>query len=286
MVSAMAGIGRRGLGERLEGRATDHRRCRAPAGVSKGSVSFALNDRPGVAPDTRARILAAAEDLGWTPSLRARSLSVGKSFALRARDRPQPRRDRRRPVLPLAHRRHRGRVLDGGAGARARGRRHPGVRSPSRTADSPRTSASTASSSPTCAPGTTASRSCAELGLAAVTLGVPDRREPVLLRSRSTTAPGVRLAVRAPRPSSGTPGRARRRPRRDAALQPAHARVRAGGGGCRHPGAGRDDRLQRARRGAPATEALLVWRAPPDRHRVLERPHGRRRSRRRGQRPA
>ena len=51
------------------------------AGVSKGSVSFALNDRPGVAPETRARILEAAKELGWTPSLRARSLSVGKSFA-------------------------------------------------------------------------------------------------------------------------------------------------------------------------------------------------------------
>ena len=34
------------------------------AGVSKGLVSFALNGRPGVAPDTRARILAAAADLG------------------------------------------------------------------------------------------------------------------------------------------------------------------------------------------------------------------------------
>jgi len=51
------------------------------AGVSKGSVSFALNDRPGLAPETRARILDAARDLGWTPSLRARALSVGKSFA-------------------------------------------------------------------------------------------------------------------------------------------------------------------------------------------------------------
>ena len=51
------------------------------AGVSKGLVSFALNDRPGVAPDTRARILAAAADLGWTPSLSARSLSVGRAFA-------------------------------------------------------------------------------------------------------------------------------------------------------------------------------------------------------------
>ncbi|POH65033.1 LacI family transcriptional regulator [Cryobacterium zongtaii] len=52
------------------------------AGVSKGLVSFALNDRPGVAADTRARILQVAEALGWTPSLRARSLSSKRSFAL------------------------------------------------------------------------------------------------------------------------------------------------------------------------------------------------------------
>jgi DNA-binding LacI/PurR family transcriptional regulator len=51
------------------------------AGVSKGLVSFALNDRPGVAPDTRKRILEAAQELGWTPNLRARSLSTGRSFA-------------------------------------------------------------------------------------------------------------------------------------------------------------------------------------------------------------
>jgi DNA-binding LacI/PurR family transcriptional regulator len=51
------------------------------AGVSKGLVSFALNDRPGVAPETRERILSAAQQLGWTPSLRARSLSVGRAFA-------------------------------------------------------------------------------------------------------------------------------------------------------------------------------------------------------------
>jgi DNA-binding LacI/PurR family transcriptional regulator len=51
------------------------------AGVSKGLVSYALNDRPGVSHDSRARILAAASDLGWTPSLRARSLSTGRSFA-------------------------------------------------------------------------------------------------------------------------------------------------------------------------------------------------------------
>ncbi|KAA9111352.1 LacI family DNA-binding transcriptional regulator [Microbacterium rhizomatis] len=51
------------------------------AGVSKGLVSFALNDRAGVSPETRERILAVARDLGWTPSLRARSLSVGRAFA-------------------------------------------------------------------------------------------------------------------------------------------------------------------------------------------------------------
>ncbi|MCK6079780.1 LacI family transcriptional regulator [Microbacterium sp. EYE_5] len=51
------------------------------AGVSKGLVSFALNGRPGVAADTRQRIMAVAADLGWTPSLSARSLSVGRAFA-------------------------------------------------------------------------------------------------------------------------------------------------------------------------------------------------------------
>lgn len=52
------------------------------AGVSKGAVSFALNDRPGVAPQTRARILATAEQLGWTPSPRARALSVSRALAV------------------------------------------------------------------------------------------------------------------------------------------------------------------------------------------------------------
>lgn len=52
------------------------------AGVSKGLVSFALNDRPGVSPDTRKRILESADVLGWIPSLRARSLSTRRSFAL------------------------------------------------------------------------------------------------------------------------------------------------------------------------------------------------------------
>ncbi len=52
------------------------------AGVSKGLVSFALNDRPGVNVATRERILTIAAEMGWSPDLRARSLSTNRSFAL------------------------------------------------------------------------------------------------------------------------------------------------------------------------------------------------------------
>ena len=52
------------------------------AGVSKGAVSFALNDRPGVGDATRARILAAAAELGWTPSHRARALSSSRAMTV------------------------------------------------------------------------------------------------------------------------------------------------------------------------------------------------------------
>ena len=52
------------------------------AGVSKGAVSFAFNDRAGLSPETRARILAAAAELGWTPSSRARALSVSRALAV------------------------------------------------------------------------------------------------------------------------------------------------------------------------------------------------------------
>jgi DNA-binding LacI/PurR family transcriptional regulator len=52
------------------------------AGVSPGAVSFALNDRPGVASETRERILAAAGELGWSPSHRGRSLSKAASFTV------------------------------------------------------------------------------------------------------------------------------------------------------------------------------------------------------------
>ena len=52
------------------------------AGVSKGAVSFALNGRDGVSEQTRTRILAAAAELGWQPSVRARSLSVSRAFTV------------------------------------------------------------------------------------------------------------------------------------------------------------------------------------------------------------
>jgi DNA-binding LacI/PurR family transcriptional regulator len=52
------------------------------AGVSRGAVSFALNDRPGVADATRARILAVAAELGFTPSHRARALSSSQALAV------------------------------------------------------------------------------------------------------------------------------------------------------------------------------------------------------------
>ena len=52
------------------------------AGVSKGTVSFALNGRPGIAEGTRQRVLDAARTLGWVPSHQGRSLSVSRAFAV------------------------------------------------------------------------------------------------------------------------------------------------------------------------------------------------------------
>ena len=52
------------------------------AGVSKGLVSFVLNDRPGVAPATKDRILDAARELDWRPSQAARSLANERSYAM------------------------------------------------------------------------------------------------------------------------------------------------------------------------------------------------------------
>ncbi|NAZ85603.1 LacI family DNA-binding transcriptional regulator [Kineococcus indalonis] len=52
------------------------------AGVSKASVSYALNDLPGVSAATRERVLAAARELGWRPSAAARSLSHARAHAV------------------------------------------------------------------------------------------------------------------------------------------------------------------------------------------------------------
>lgn len=54
----------------------------AAAGVSPGAVSFALNDRPGVSDETRERIRAVANELGWIPSAAARALSVNRAQAV------------------------------------------------------------------------------------------------------------------------------------------------------------------------------------------------------------
>ncbi len=47
----------------------------ARAGVSSGAVSYALNNRPGVSDETRARILQVAREVGWVPSTAARALT-------------------------------------------------------------------------------------------------------------------------------------------------------------------------------------------------------------------
>jgi DNA-binding LacI/PurR family transcriptional regulator len=54
----------------------------ARAGVSSAAVSFAVNDRPGVAESTRRRILDAAEELGWRPSASARALTEARARAI------------------------------------------------------------------------------------------------------------------------------------------------------------------------------------------------------------
>jgi DNA-binding LacI/PurR family transcriptional regulator len=52
------------------------------AGVSEAAVSYALNGRPGVSDATRARVLAAAQELGWAPNIAARSLGTARANAV------------------------------------------------------------------------------------------------------------------------------------------------------------------------------------------------------------
>lgn len=51
-------------------------------GISKASVSYALNDRPGVSPETRERVRELARELGWFPSSSARALSRARTGAI------------------------------------------------------------------------------------------------------------------------------------------------------------------------------------------------------------
>jgi DNA-binding LacI/PurR family transcriptional regulator len=51
------------------------------AGVSKGSVSYALNGNPGLSDQTRRRILAIADEIGWRPNRAARALSASRAGA-------------------------------------------------------------------------------------------------------------------------------------------------------------------------------------------------------------
>lgn len=51
-------------------------------GVSQGTVDRALNDRPGISPQTKKRILDTAKAYGYRPNIHARSISGGKSMLL------------------------------------------------------------------------------------------------------------------------------------------------------------------------------------------------------------
>ena len=54
----------------------------ARAGVSIGAVSYALNGRPGVSDKTRKQILDIADEIGWRPSVAARSLSGSRAHSV------------------------------------------------------------------------------------------------------------------------------------------------------------------------------------------------------------
>ena len=251
------------------------------AGVSKGRVSFALNDRPGVAPDTRARILEVAEELGWTPeptgavaqrraSPSRCGLVIGRSPDVIAAD-PffhsliagiEDEFSTAGQVLVLAVAtpgRHESVTYRG----LAEDKRVDGVILTDLRAGDDRIAL------------------VRELGLAAVTLGVTDGDSPFSVgvgrRRRGRPPRGA-----APRRARAPPDRARRgsrRPcctpsRRKEAFDPGDARMPAS------TSAGRRRPTSAPARGARPPRRCF-GRASPDGHRLLERPHGRGRSGRR-----
>jgi DNA-binding LacI/PurR family transcriptional regulator len=58
------------------------KRIAREAGVSLTTASRALNDRPDIRPETRERILAIAQELGYTPSAIARSLATQRTHTI------------------------------------------------------------------------------------------------------------------------------------------------------------------------------------------------------------
>lgn len=52
------------------------------AGVSRQTVSRAINDRPGIDPETRRRVLAVARELGYRPSNVARGLKTNRTHTI------------------------------------------------------------------------------------------------------------------------------------------------------------------------------------------------------------
>jgi DNA-binding LacI/PurR family transcriptional regulator len=71
-------------------RATRIKDLAAQLGVSVATVSRALNDKPGVAPDLRQRVLALAAALEFTPNAAARSLNGARTGAIAFVFHPQP----------------------------------------------------------------------------------------------------------------------------------------------------------------------------------------------------
>src|SRR5438067_12328985 len=51
-------------------------------GVSKMTVSRAINDHPEISPETRARILDAAQRMNYRPNQLARAVSTNRSYLL------------------------------------------------------------------------------------------------------------------------------------------------------------------------------------------------------------